>query len=93
MLFATHKFGAEQSFQIRQGRTSQKGTIGDASQEGNAPRLHHGLGHVVFGLVVLAGDDFVNDNAGNPNIVVLAQDAIQFEFVKSFSETTIGTTV
>jgi hypothetical protein len=91
MFFATDKFGPKESFQICQGRTSQKGTIRNASQKRNAPRLHHGLGQVVFGLFVLVGYDFVNNDAGNSNIVVLAQDSIQFEFVKRFSETTIGT--
>ena len=47
----------------------------------------------MFGLFVFFGDDFVNNDAGNSNIVVLAQDAIQFEFVKRFSKTTIGTMV
>ena len=50
------------------------------SQEWNPPiGFFNRLGHEMFGLFQSIGNHLVNDNAGNPHIVVLTQDSIQFQ--------------
>ena len=48
------------------------------------------LAHVVFCLFILIGSHLVDNDTRNADIVMLAENAIQFQFIKRTSQTSIG---
>ena len=45
----------------------------------------------MFGLFIFLWNNFVDNDTSNPDIIVLAQNSIQLQFVECFSEASIGT--
>lgn len=90
VLISRYKFCLKKLLPICQSGTPEKLTVGDAPQQWYAPSLHHGLGHVVFRLFEFLRNDLVDDDTGHADIVVLAENAVQLQFVKGFPETTVG---
>mmetsp|Transcript_23449 Transcript_23449/g.65096 ORF Transcript_23449/g.65096 Transcript_23449/m.65096 type:complete len:232 (+) Transcript_23449:1764-2459(+) len=85
----TKQFRLEKSLEIYQCGTTKVGSIRNASQQWNAPSLHHGFFQIMFGLFILFGYNFVDNYPSNSHVVLLTQHSIQFEFVESLPQTTI----
>jgi hypothetical protein len=79
---STNQSRIKHVFKINQGGTSKKGTIRDASQQRNAPRLHQRFAQVLLCLLELVGHDFVNDNASNAHLIMMTENSIQLQFIK-----------
>ena len=77
-----HQIGPEEPLKIRQGGTSQEGSVGNAPQEGHIPVLEEGTREVVPDLIVLVVTDLVDNDASNAYPVNLAKDAVEVELVK-----------
>jgi len=82
---AADEFGVEEALEVGEGRAAEVGFVGHASEEGHVPGVLEGAGHVVFGLFVFFGEDFVDDDAGDGDVVVFAEDAVELEFVEAGS--------
>lgn len=74
---AADKLALEQPLQVRKGRAAEEGTVGDAPQQRDAPHVAEGLRHVLFCLFVLFRDDLVDDYAGDGDVVLLTEDAVE----------------
>mmetsp|Transcript_15676 Transcript_15676/g.24398 ORF Transcript_15676/g.24398 Transcript_15676/m.24398 type:complete len:320 (+) Transcript_15676:162-1121(+) len=79
----------KQTLQICKRRTSKKRPIWHTTQQWHVPILAEGLGHVVFGLVILLRQHFVDDYASYAHAVCLTMHAIQFQLIKGATEPTV----